>query len=105
MTTICPVILVFQSRLNISSSIPIIEMMTAHNPIVIKTWSALPKKIVLIKKATEVAIPPNGDIFLLLNLFSPLSLSLLNCFVKCKKVLLSNADKVIAKSSAPIIGS
>ena len=69
MTTICPVILVFQSRLNISSSIPIIEMMTAHNPIVIKTWSALPKKIVLIKKATEVAIPPNGDIFLLLNLF------------------------------------
>ena len=62
-------------------------------------------KIVLIKKATEVAIPPNGDIFLLLNLFSPLSFSLLNCFVKCKKVLLSNPDKVIAKSSAPIIRS
>ena len=44
MTTICPVILVFQSRLNISSSIPIIEMMTAHIPIVIKSWSALPRK-------------------------------------------------------------
>ena len=47
MITICPVILVFQSRLNISSSNPIIEMMTAHSPIVIKSCSALPKKIVL----------------------------------------------------------
>ena len=70
MIIICPVILVFQSRLNISSSNPIIEIMTAHIPIVIKSCSALPKKIVAMKKATEVAIPPNGDIFLLLNLFS-----------------------------------
>ena len=105
MTTICPVILVFQSRLNMSSSIPIIEIMTAHIPIVIKSWSALPKKIVLIKKATEVAIPPNGEIFLLLNLFSSLLFFLLNFFVKCKKVLLSKADNVIAKSNAPNIGS
>ena len=105
MTTICPVILVFQSRLNISSSIPIIEMITAHIPIVINSWSALPKKIVLVKKATEVAIPPNGDMFLLLNLFSPLSICFLNCFVKCKKVLLSKADNVKAKSNALNIGS
>ena len=105
MIIICPIILVFQSRLKMSSSIPIIEMMTAHIPIVIKSWSALPKKIVPIKKATEVAIPPNGDMFLLLNLFSPLLFFFLNCFVKCKKVLLSKADNVIAKSNAPYIGS
>ena len=44
MIIICPVILVFQSRLNMSSSNPIIEMMTAHIPIVTKSWSALPRK-------------------------------------------------------------
>ncbi len=53
MITICPVILVFQSRLNISSSNPIIEMITAHIPIITKSWSALPRKKVVIKKATR----------------------------------------------------
>jgi hypothetical protein len=68
--TICPVILVFQSKLNMSSRNPIIEIMTAHTPIITKSWPALPRKKVVIKKAIEVAIPPKGDMFLLLNLFS-----------------------------------
>ena len=41
-----------------SSIIPIIEMTNAQIPIVIKSGSALPKKIVAVKKANEVAIPP-----------------------------------------------
>ena len=52
MIIICPIILDFQSRLNMSSSNPIIEIMTAHTPIVIKSCSARPKKIVAMTKAT-----------------------------------------------------
>ena len=105
MIIICPIILDFQSKLNMSSSNPIIEIMTAQTPIVIKSCSALPKKIVAMTKATEVAIPPNGDIFLLLNLFSLLTVFFLNCFVKCIKVLFNKADKVMAKSAVTTIGS
>ena len=46
-----------------SSSSPTIEIITAHIPIIKKSSSALPKKMVDTKKANEVAIPPNGDIF------------------------------------------
>ena len=103
--TICPVILVFQSRLNMSSSNPIIEIITAHIPIITKSWSALPRKKVVIKKAIEVAIPPKGDMFLLLNLFSLLLFFFLNCFVKFKKLLFSKADNVIANSAPAVIES
>ena len=85
MIIICPIILDFQSRLNMSSSNPIIEIMTAHTPIVIKSCSARPKKIVAMTKATEVAIPPNGDIFLLLNLFSLLMDLFLKLFCEMHK--------------------
>ena len=102
---ICPVILVFQSRLSISSSNPIIDMITAHIPIIMKSWSALPRNKVVVKKAIEVAIPPNGDMFLLLNLFSLLVFFFLNCFVKCKKVLFSKADSAIANSAAMVTES
>jgi hypothetical protein len=53
-----------------SSIIPIIEIIKAHMPIVIKAGSALPKKIVAMKKANEVATPPYGGIFLSDSLFS-----------------------------------
>ena len=105
MIIICPIIFDFQSKLYMSSSNPIIEIMTAHIPIVINSCSALPKKIVAMKKAIEVAIPPNGDMFLLFNLFSLLKVFFLNCFVKYIKVLFSKADNVMAKSNATAIGS
>ena len=67
---ICIKSLVFHPRLYKSSIKPINEITTAHIPIVIKSWSALPKKIVDTKKANEVAIPPKGGMSLLLSLFS-----------------------------------
>ena len=81
MMIICPESFIFQFRLNISSIKPTIDIITAHIPIVMKSWSALPKKIVAIKNALEVATPPNGEIFLLFNLFSLLVFSFLNSFV------------------------
>ena len=105
MIIICAINLDLQPRFNMSSSNPISEIMTAHMPIIIKSCSALPKKIVAMKKAIEVAIPPNGDIFLLFNLISLLMFFFLNCFVKCIKVLFNKADNVIAKSAATTIGS
>ena len=83
-----------------SSSIPIIEIITAQIPIIKKSSSALPRKMVDTKKATEVAIPPNGDIFLLFSLFSCLMFFFLNFFVRSIKVLFNKADRVIPKSRA-----
>lgn len=105
MIIICPVILVFQSRLNMSSSNPIIEIITAHIPIITKSWSALPRKKVDTKKAIEVAIPPKGDMFLLLNLFSLLLFFFLNCFVKCIKLLFSKAENIKAINAAAVTES
>ena len=100
MTIICAKILDFQSKLIMSSSSPIIEIITAHIPIVIKSSSALPRKTVDIKKANEVAIPPNGDIFLLPSLFSSPIFFFLNPFVRSMKVLFNPAERVIAKTRA-----
>ena len=105
MIIICPVILVFQSRLNMSSRNPIIEIITAHIPIITKSWSALPRKKVVIKKAIEVAIPPKGDMFLWLNLFSILLFFFLKFFVEFIKIIFSKADIVIANSAAAVTES
>ena len=100
MTIICAKILDFQSKLIMSSSSPIIEIITAQIPIIKKSSSALPRKTVETKKANEVAIPPNGDIFLLCSLFSSAVFFFLNFFVKSIKVLFNKAERVIPKSRA-----
>ena len=97
---ICAEILIFQSKLIMSSSSPTIEIITAHIPIVTKSSSALPRKEVDIKKATEVAIPPNGDIFLSFSLFSFPMFFFLNPFDRSIKVLFNKAEKVTPKSRA-----
>ena len=99
-TIICAKILVFQSKLIMSSSSPTIEIMTAHIPIIKKSSSALPRKAVDTKKENEVAIPPNGDIFSLFSLFSFEIFFFLNPFVKSIKILFNKAERVIAKIRA-----
>jgi hypothetical protein len=80
-------------------------MITAQTPIVIKSWSALPRKIVVTKKANDVAIPPKGDIFLLCSLFSFILFFFLNFLLNLIKVPLNKTERVKARSNALIIGS
>ena len=62
--------LMYQLKLYKSSSKPIIEMITAKNPIYKKLSSACPSSLVDIKNAIEHAIPPNGGTYLEESLFS-----------------------------------
>ena len=56
--------LMYQLKLYKSSSKPIIEIITAKNPIYKKLSSACPSSLVDIKNAIEHAIPPNGGTYL-----------------------------------------
>ena len=61
---------IYQLKLYKSSSKPIIEIITAKNPIYMKLSSACPKSLDDIKNAIEHAIPPNGGTYFEESLFS-----------------------------------
>ena len=61
---------IYQLKLYKSSSKPIIEIITAKNPIYMKLSSACPKSLEDIKNAIEHAIPPNGGTYFEESLFS-----------------------------------
>ena len=82
-----------------SSSSPIIEIITAQIPIIKKSSSALPRKMVETKKANDVAIPPNGDIFLLCSLFSSAVFFFFIFFFYSINVLFNTVVSVIPMSS------
>ena len=62
--------LIYQLKLYKSSSKPIIEIITAKNPIYMKLSSACPRSLEDIKNAIEHAIPPNGGTYFEESLFS-----------------------------------
>ena len=92
--------LMYQLKLYKSSSKPIIEMITAKNPIYKKLSSACPSSLVDIKNAIEHAIPPNGGTYLEESLSSFFVFFGMKSFVLLSVIQLKSIDNKIVTIAA-----
>ena len=92
--------LIYHLKLYKSSSKPIIEIITAKNPMYKKLLSACPRSLVDIKNAIEHAIPPNGGTYLEDNLSSFFLLLGVKFFVLWRVIQLKNTDNKIVTIAA-----